>query len=53
MKKLIVTAALALLGANAHAACSTHTYIINNKVVVCTTCCYGEGQFRTCNTTCN
>lgn len=53
MKKFAIAAALALLGANAHAACSTHTYIINGKVVICTTCCYGEGQFRTCNTTCN
>lgn len=29
--------------------CSTHTYMYNGKMVVCTTCCYYGGN---CNTTC-
>lgn len=49
MKKLIVAIALALTASAAWAACSTHSYFINGKYVVCTTCCY-YGQ---CNTTCN
>ena len=53
MKKLAVISALMLLGSNAHAACSTHTYYINGKMVICTTCCVGEGPTKSCNTTCN
>ena len=53
MKKLAIAAAMMLLGANAYAACTSHTYIVNGKTVTCMTCCYGEGQFRTCTTTCN
>jgi len=29
-------------------ACSTHTYILNGKVVTCTTCCAGQN----CTTNC-
>jgi len=33
----------------AYANCSTNTYIVNGKVMVCTTCCY----YGNCTTTCN
>ena len=41
---------LGLLGwaSAVQAACSTHTYIIDGRVIFCTTCCYGG----ICNTTC-
>lgn len=31
-----------------YANCTTHTYFVNGKTVMCTTCCYGGN----CNTTC-
>jgi hypothetical protein len=31
-----------------YANCTSHTYFINGKMVVCQTCCYGGN----CNTTC-
>lgn len=31
------------------ASCRTHTYILNGKVVTCSTCCYGNGN---CTTNC-
>lgn len=49
----VIAAVLALLWAgHAQASCSYYTYTINGRTYYCTTCCYGEGQFRTCNTTC-
>jgi hypothetical protein len=53
MKKLAVICSLLLLGANAHAACTTHTMIVNGKIITCTTCCHGQEPYRTCTTTCN
>ena len=32
----------------AWAECTTHTYFVNGKTVVCTTCCYGSN----CTTNC-
>jgi len=52
MKKLIVGIYLSLVATVVWASCSTHTYMFNGKIVTCTTCCYGEGQFRSCTTTC-
>jgi hypothetical protein len=31
-----------------YAACSTHTYTVNGKMMTCTTCCYNGN----CNTNC-
>ena len=53
LKKIIAAVAIAGAATAAWAACSTHTYVINGKVVTCMTCCIGEGQSRTCTTTCN
>ena len=44
---------LALTPGIALANCTTNTVLLpNGKMVICTTCCYGTGQFRTCNTNC-
>lgn len=49
MKRIIIaTAALLALAGAAAAACSTHTYFVNGKMVTCTTCCSGTN----CTTTC-
>ena len=48
MKALILSVALAASPLVAWAACSTHTYFINGKMVTCTTCCYGSN----CTTNC-
>lgn len=48
MKKALIAIALAVAATAAWAACTTHTYIINGKVVTCTTCCYGNN----CTTNC-
>jgi hypothetical protein len=32
----------------AYANCSTHTYMVNGKMLTCTTCCY----YGNCTTTC-
>ena len=45
---LALTAAI-LTPTVAVAACTTHTYFVNGRTVVCMTCC--NGSF--CNTTCN
>jgi hypothetical protein len=50
MKKFVITLALALASTAALAYCTTHTYIVNGRVIFCTTCCYGGGN---CTTTCN
>jgi len=36
------------IATSAYAACSTHSYFINGKMVICTTCCYGGN----CTTNC-
>jgi len=48
-KKIVLAVLLAGATTVAYAACSTHTYMLNGKMVTCTTCCYGNGN---CNTTC-
>ena len=49
MKRLILAlAALLGLSAAAYAACTTHTYIVNGRMMTCTTCCTGSS----CTTTC-
>lgn len=53
MKKALIGIYLATVASMVWASCSYHTYTMNGRTVTCTTCCYGEGQFRTCNTTCN
>lgn len=32
------------LATAAYASCSSYTYVVNNKVVTCTSCCYGNGN---------
>ena len=49
MRKVIVSAALAIAPVLAWAACTSHTYNYGRKYVYCTTCCY----FGQCTTTCN
>lgn len=48
MKKFFALVATAVFATSVYAACSTHTYFVNGKMVVCTTCCTGSS----CNTTC-
>ena len=48
MKAIILAVALAVSPLVAWAACSTHTYFVNGKVIICTTCCYSGN----CNTNC-
>ena len=55
MKLIAATLALllALTPGIALANCATQTvFLPNGKVMFCTTCCYGEGAFRNCTTTC-
>jgi hypothetical protein len=47
MKKLIFVVGMLISGV-AYAACTTHTYFVNGRMVICTTCC--TGSF--CNTSC-
>ena len=47
MKYLIAVWALAT-STLVYANCTTHTYFVNGRTVMCTTCCYGGN----CNTTC-
>ena len=47
MKKVIF-ASLMLFSAVVYAACTTHTYFVNGRMVTCTTCCVGGY----CNTNC-
>ena len=52
MKKIIAGLILAfVLGWHglAGAACTTQTYTMNGRTIVCVTCCYLNGM---CNTTC-
>lgn len=48
MKKIL--AGLCALGfaTSVYAACSTHTYTVNGKMMTCTTCCYNGN----CTTNC-
>lgn len=48
MKKLIAFWAATLFATAAYANCVTNTYFINGKMIMCTTCCYGNN----CTTTC-
>lgn len=48
MKKLMIALALAVTSAAAYAACTTHTYVVNGRIVTCTTCCFGSN----CTTNC-
>ena len=48
MKKFMAAVAGLVFAGAAYAACTTHTYMVNGKMVTCTTCCYGGN----CNTTC-
>lgn len=49
MKKAIITLLAGMSFATAAwAACTTHTYIVNGRMVTCTTCCFGNN----CTTTC-
>lgn len=49
MKKLIAIWAL-VTAPFVYANCTTHTYFMNGKYVVCTTCCYNNGV--NCTTSC-
>lgn len=48
MKKAIVAICLAATSAAVWATCTSHTYFVNGKTVICNTCCYGSN----CTTTC-
>jgi len=48
MKKLLIGLALLTAPMIATAQCSTHTYYVDGRYVMCTTCCYNGN----CNTTC-
>lgn len=49
MKKSIIALLAGLTFAGSvYAACTTHTYIVNGRMVTCTTCCYGGN----CTTNC-
>ena len=54
MKKPIIflTATLLSFAALAYS-CRYFSYTINGKTYNCTECCWGSGQYRQCNTTCN
>jgi hypothetical protein len=47
MKAVILAVGLMVAGV-AYAACTTHTYFVNGRMVMCQTCCYGSS----CTTTC-
>lgn len=48
MKLILALAALLAVSTAAYASCTTHTYFVNGKVVMCTTCCNGS----MCTTNC-
>jgi len=48
MKKLLAAVMALGFAGTVYAACTTHTYIINGKMVTCTTCCYNGN----CTTNC-
>lgn len=48
MKKAIIGAYLVTLATMTWASCTTHTYMMNGRMITCTTCCYGAN----CTTNC-
>lgn len=48
MKRLIAAILLATAATSAYASCVTHTFIINGRVVTCSTCCFSGN----CTTSC-
>lgn len=48
MKKIIIALTLAASATVVWANCTTHTVFQGNRMVTCTTCCYGSN----CTTTC-
>ena len=48
MKNFLIAAWLSVSSSMVWAACSTHTYYANGRMVTCTTCCYGNN----CTTNC-
>jgi hypothetical protein len=48
MKKVLAAIALTTAATAVWASCTTHTYIMNGRMVTCTTCCYGSN----CSTNC-
>ena len=48
MKKALIGIWLATVASLVWASCTTHTYMMNGKMVTCTTCCYGSN----CTTNC-
>jgi len=53
MKKIIAALAIAATATAVYAGCRSYSYTINGKTYYCTECCFGEGNARQCNTTCN
>jgi hypothetical protein len=47
-KKVLATLAAMGVATSVYAACSTHTYMVNGKMMTCTTCC----NYGNCTTTC-
>jgi hypothetical protein len=48
MKKVLAALAAMGVATSVYAACSTHTYLVNGKMLTCTTCGYNGN----CNTNC-
>jgi len=48
IKKIAVLLGSMAVATSVYAACSTHTYTVNGKMMTCTTCCYGGN----CTTNC-
>lgn len=46
--KTIIAGVLMVISLSVYAACTTHTYFVNGRMVTCTTCCVGGY----CNTNC-
>ncbi len=54
MKKPILFLVSTLLATAAMAySCRYYTITVNGKTMYCTECCYGTGELRQCNVTCN
>lgn len=45
---LVLALVLTLSPVLAHANCTNHTYFVDGKIVICSTCCYGTN----CTTSC-
>lgn len=48
MKMILALAALLAATTAAYATCTSHTYFVNGKMTICTTCCTGGH----CTTSC-